>query len=332
MRIIIDAFGGDLAPLAPLQGAAMAAKEGYDIALVGREQELRDLAKAENISLENITIWDAPDVISMEDEPRSILKAHKDCSMAEGLRRLVTGEGDAFISAGSTGALLMGATFIVKRIKGVSRPALGTLLPTDKQPILLMDCGANADCRPEMLQQFAQMGYLYMTHVVGRENAKIALLNIGTEPTKGGELQKGAFALLSNSDLPFVGNMEARDVTTGDADIVVADGFNGNVLLKSIEGTAGMLMKNIKGIFKTNLITKIAALLVMKQVKGLKAKMDASEYGGAPIIGVTAPVIKVHGNAAAKSFYSAVRQATRMVDTHMVDAIRDAVTAVSTEE
>ena len=178
MRIILDAFGGDNAPLEVLRGAQTAVeKDGLSILLTGREEEIRRVAAENGISLDGMEIADAPDVISMNDEPRSILKAHKDCSMAEGLRRLAAGEGDAFVSAGSTGALLMGATFIVKRIKGISRPALGSLLPSDKAPYLLVDCGANADCRPEMLLQFAQMGHIYMTHVLGRKDAKIGLLN-----------------------------------------------------------------------------------------------------------------------------------------------------------
>lgn len=326
MRMIVDAFGGDNAPCEILRGSAMAVKNyGYEILLVGREEEIRRVAAENGISLEGMEIVDAPDVISMEDEPRSILKAHKNCSMAEGMRRLAAGEGDAFVSAGSTGALIMGATFLIKRIKGVSRPALAPLIPSDKQPFLLIDCGANADCRPEMLWQFAQMGHIYMTRVLGRQNPRIALLNIGTEECKGGTLQQETFALLKNSDLPFMGNIEARDVTTGAADIVVSDGFTGNVLLKSIEGTASMLLHNIKDIFKTNLLTKLAAAMVLPQMKGLKSKMDVSEHGGAPLIGVSKPVIKAHGNADAKTFCSAIHQAAIFAEAGVVDAIREAV-------
>ena len=330
MRIIVDAFGGDNAPCDILRGSAMAVGTyGYDILLVGREEEIRRVAAENDIPLDGMEIVDAPDIMPMEDEPRTILKAHKNCSMAEGLRRLAAGEGDAFVSAGSTGALIMGATFIVKRIRGVSRPALSPMIPSDKQPFLLVDCGANADCRPEMLVQFAQMGYIYMTRVLGRENPQIALLNIGTEECKGGALQQETFALLKDSDLPFMGNIEARDVTTGAADIVVSDGFTGNVLLKSIEGTASMLLHNIKDIFKTNLFTKLAAAVVLPQMKGLKAKMDVSEYGGAPLIGVSKPVIKAHGNADAKTFCSAIHQAAVFVEAGVVEAIQEAVAPVA---
>ncbi len=326
MRIIVDAFGGDNAPLEILRGAAMAAEQlKVDILLVGREEEIRRVAKENDIPLTGMDIVDAPDVIGMEDEPRSILKAHKNCSMAEGFRRLAAGEGDAIVSAGSTGALIMGATFIVKRIKGVSRPALAPLVPSDKQPFLLIDSGANADCRPEMLVQFARMGHLYMTRVLGRPDAKVGLLNIGTEPSKGGPLQQETYQLLKDSDLPFIGNVEARDVPAGVADIVVADGFTGNVLLKTIEGTASMLMHNIKDIFKSNLLTKIAAAMVLPKMKGLKKKMDVSEVGGAPLIGVMKPVIKAHGNSDAKAFCSAIRQATEFVSAGVIEAIAEAV-------
>lgn len=326
MRIIVDAFGGDNAPLEILRGAAMAVeKYKVDILLVGREEEIRRVANENDIPLTGMEIVDAPDVIGMEDEPRSILKAHKNCSMAEGFRRLAAGEGDAIVSAGSTGALIMGATFIVKRIKGVSRPALAPLVPSDKEPFLLIDSGANADCRPEMLVQFARMGHLYMTRVLGRTDAKVGLLNIGTEPSKGGPLQQETYQLLKDSDLPFIGNVEARDVPAGVADIVVADGFTGNVLLKTIEGTASMLMHNIKDIFKSNLLTKIAAAIVLPKMKGLKKKMDVSEVGGAPLIGVAKPVIKAHGNSDAKAFCSAIYQATVFASAGVIEAITEAV-------
>lgn len=332
MRIIVDAYGGDNAPLEMLKGAAMAVKEyGTDILLVGKEEELRALAAEQNVSLDGIEILHAPDVMEMEDEPRTILKAKKNSSMAEGLRRLVAGEGDAFVSAGSTGALIMGATFIVKRIKGVSRPALAPLIPSDDKPFLLMDSGANAECRPEMLVQFAQMGHIYMTRVMGRENPQIGLLNIGAEECKGTALQQETYKLLKESDLPFYGNVEAREVPAGAVDIVVADGFTGNILLKCIEGTTQTIMRNIKGIFKSNLLTMFAALLVKPQIGAFKKKMDVSEHGGAPIIGVTKPVIKVHGNADAKTMCSAIRQASEFAAGGVIEAISRAVTPVTEE-
>ncbi len=333
MRIIVDAFGGDNAPLEIIKGAALARDTyGYEMVLVGQETVIREVAAANAVSLDGIDIVDAPDVMTMEDEPRTILKSKKNSSMAEGLRRLVAGEGDAFVSAGSTGALIMGATFIVKRIKGVSRPALAPLIPSDTAPFLLIDCGANADCRPEMLVQFAKMGHIFMTRVLGRENPKIGLLNIGTEECKGTELQQETYKLLKDSDLPFMGNVEARDVPAGVADIVVSDGFTGNVLLKTIEGTTATLMRNIKGIFKSNILTMLAALIVKPQIGAFKKKMDVSEHGGAPIIGVQKPVIKAHGNSDAKALCSAVRQAATFATAGVIEAITQAVTVDSKDE
>ncbi len=311
MNVILDAFGGDYAPLEAVKGAVAAhAAYGYTVTLCGREAELRELCRRGGLSEEGLLFADAPDVISMEDEPRSILKAHKDCSMAVGLRMLAEGQGDAFVSAGSTGALLMGATFLVKRIAGISRPALGAVLPSDTHPFMLTDMGANADCRPEMLLQFAQMAQLYMTYVVKNgEPATVGLLNIGAEDTKGGELQHAAFALLRESGLPFVGNVEARDVPAGAADVIVADGFSGNVLLKAMEGTVQMLMKNIKQTFLATLGTKLAGLVIKPHLRPLKQKMDTSAYGGAVLLGVRKPVIKAHGNSDARAIQNAIRVA-----------------------
>ncbi len=327
MRVIVDAFGGDNAPLEIIKGAALAAQEyKLEIALTGRETEIRRVAQENGVSLEGMTIFDAPDVIRMEDEPKSILKEHKNCSMAEGLRRLAAGEGDAFVSAGSTGALIMGATFLVKRIKGVSRAALAPLMPGDNGPFMLIDSGANVECRPEMLLQFAHMGSIYMTSVLGDgKPARVGLVNVGTEDTKGGELQHEAFALLKESGLNFVGNIEARDIPFNAADVVVADGFAGNVILKLMEGVADVFMKSLKGIFFTNLRTKIAALLVKPYLGGFKKKMDTSEYGGAPLLGVTKPVIKTHGNAKAPAVKNAIRVAAEFSRKGVIEQIAAAV-------
>ncbi len=323
MKVIIDAFGGDNAPLEILKGAAQAvATYGHEILLTGNEQVLRELAQKENISLNGITIEHCTDVIAMEDHPKSILREHKDSSLGVALRLLAEGKGDALVSAGSTGALLMGATFIVKRIKGISRPALAPILPSDQGPFMLIDCGANADCRPEMLLQFAQMGSIYMSHMFAdKKQPRVGLLNVGTEDTKGGELQHATFPLLKDSGLHFIGNVEARDVPAGVADVVVADGFNGNILLKTLEGTVDMLMKNLKIALKSSLRTKIGALLVMPGLKGLKKKLSASEHGGAVLLGVNRPVVKAHGNANAKAIASAVRVAAEFAACGVVEKI-----------
>ncbi|NLN81755.1 MAG: phosphate acyltransferase PlsX [Clostridiales bacterium] len=334
MRVIVDAFGGDNAPLEIIKGAAQAAAEyAIEISLTGRQDEIRRVAAQNGIGLDGITIIDAPDVILMSDEPRSILKEHKDCSMAEGLRRLAAGEGDAFVSAGSTGALIMGATFFVKRIKGVSRAALAPLMPGENGPFMLIDSGANVDCRPEMLLHFAQMGSIYMTNVLGGGRpATVGLVNVGTEDTKGGELQHAAFALIKESGLNFIGNIEARDIPSGVADVVVADGFTGNVILKLTEGVADVFMKNIKGIFMTNALTKLAALAVKPYLKGFKKKMDTSEYGGAPLLGVSKPVIKTHGNAKAASVKNAIRVAAEFANKGVIEQISEAVKANSSAD
>lgn len=323
MKIIVDAHGGDNAPLEILKGAAAAvAAYGHEILLVGQEDVLRQMAQENGISLDKMEIVNTTDVITMEDHPKSILREHKDCSMAVALRLLAEGQGDAVVSAGSTGALLMGGTFLVKRIKGVSRPALAPIMPSDKEPYMLIDCGANADCRPEMLMQFAHMGSIYMSHMFPREGGpRVGLLNVGTEDTKGGELQLATFPLLKDSGLNFIGNVEARDVPAGVVDVVVADGFAGNVLLKTMEGTIDMLMKNLKQSFMSSLRTKIGAMLVMPGLRGLKKKLSTSEYGGAVLLGIAKPVVKAHGNSQAKGFTSAIRVAAEFAASGAVEEI-----------
>ena len=327
MRVIVDAFGGDNAPLEILKGAAMAVAEyGCEIVLTGDETTIRRVAEENGISLDKMEIEHASDVMTMEDHPKSILREHKDCSMAVALRLLAEGRGDAVVSAGSTGALLMGGTFIVKRIKGVSRPALAPVMPSDDAPFMLIDCGANADCRPEMLAQFAHMGSIYMSHMYPREGGpRVGLLNVGTEDTKGGELQLATFPLLKESGLNFIGNVEARDVPAGVADVVVADGFSGNVLLKTLEGTVDMLLKNLKASFMSSLRTKIGAALVMPGLRGLKKKLSTSEYGGAVLLGINKPVIKAHGNSQAKGFCSAIRIASEFASSGAIDEIESAI-------
>lgn len=327
MRVIVDAFGGDNAPLEIIKGAAEAVEAyGVNVLLTGREEEIRRVASENGISLTGIDIADVPGVIRMEDEPRSILKEHKDCSMAEGLRQLAAGNGDAFVTAGSTGALIMGATFIVKRIKGVSRAALAPLMPGEKGPFMLVDSGANVDCRPEMLLHFAQMGSIYMTRVLGDgKPARVGLVNVGTEDTKGGDLQLAAFALLKGSGLNFVGNIEARDIPANAADVVVADGFTGNIILKLTEGVADSFMRQLKGVFLASARTKLAALILKPGLRAFKKKLDTSEYGGAPLLGVSKPVIKTHGNAKAASVKNAVRVAVSFAERRVIDEITEAV-------
>ena len=328
MRIIVDAFGGDNAPLEVLKGCAAAVEEyGCDILLCGREAEIKQVAAQNSISLNKMTIADAPDVISMEEHPGEIMKSMKNCSMAEGLRRLAAGEGDAFVSGGSTGALLLGSTFIVKRIKGVKRCALAPIIPSNKGFYMLIDSGANVECRPEALEQFAVMGSAYMERVMKVKNPEVGLANIGTEPTKGGDLQLAAYDLLSkNRAVNFVGNVEARELPYGACDVVVCDGFTGNTILKLTEGMAGAMMDNLKAIFKKNFAGKAAASLIMPGLKAFKKRMSTEEYGGAPLMGTQKPVFKAHGNSGANAFKNAIRVSIDFAKGGVVDVISQNVT------
>ena len=324
MKIIVDAFGGDNAPLEIIKGCAMAVEEyNFEILLVGDESKIRSVAAENNISLKNISIAHADDVITMEDSPSDIMKSKKNSSMAEGLRRLKNNEGDAFISAGNSGALVVGATMIVKRIKGIKRPAFAPVMPKNKGSFMLIDSGANVECRPEMLKQFAIMGSIYMENVMNVANPRVGLANIGVEDHKGTSLQQETFKILKETDINFIGNVEARDIPQDGADVVVADGFTGNIILKMFEGVAMTLMGKIKGLFTKNLKTKIAAALMLSDMKTLKKQIDYNEFGGAPIIGVSKPVFKAHGNAKAKTIKSALRLTALYVEGNVVSKIEE---------
>lgn len=327
MRIIVDAFGGDNAPLEILKGCEQAVSElNVNILLVGKEDVIRKVSEENKISLDKMEILNADDVIAMDEHPNVILKEKKNCSMAVGMKALHDGMGDAFVTAGSTGAALMGATFIVKRIKGIKRAAIATIFPTDDGGrVMVLDVGANADCRPDFLKQFGIMGYEFMKNQMGIENPRVALLNVGTEDTKGGELQLQTFELLKNSELNFIGNVEARDVLCGVCDVLVCDGFSGNVLLKTCEGTVSVVMSNLKSIFKKSIFTKLAAAVIMDGLKQFKKKLDYTEIGGAPLLGVTKPVIKAHGNSNARAFKNAVRQAKEFAESGVTDRIAESV-------
>lgn len=327
MRIVIDAFGGDNAPVEIVKGAAAAHKEfGVDITLTGDEKTIRKVISENSLDFgESLVIVDASDVISMHDDPTSILKAHSESSMAKAFYELRDGRADAFVSAGSTGAIVVGGTLIVKRIKGVKRPALGSMLPAPGGSYMLMDMGANSDCRPEMLKQFGIMANAYLTAVEGRENPRIALLNIGTEETKGDELHLEAYKLLSEAPINFVGNVESREMPKGVCDAVIADGFTGNIALKLIEGTASTLFKLIKGIMYKSLKNKLAALTLKSDLYSLKSMMDSSEVGGALLLGVNKPVIKAHGSSDAKAIKNAVRQAKIFAQNDVIGKIADSL-------
>lgn len=318
MKIIIDAMGGDLAPKAPLLGAIEAAKMYHvPIMLVGKEEEIRRAMAEEKIEKlpDGIEILNADDVVDMHDDPANVIRKKPNSSMVVGLHQLTDGNGDAFISAGSTGALLTGATLIVKRVKGIRRAAMGPAMPNKAGgKTIICDCGANAECTAEFLLQFGLVGSLHAKATYGVENPKVGLLNIGTEDTKGTPLQKEAYALLTKASqqglINFVGNVEARDVPLGAVDVVVCDGFSGNVLLKSIEGTAmfmGSLMKH--KIFKRNVLSMIGYLFCKPGVNEVMGMLDYRTIGGTQFLGIQKPVIKAHGASDALAFRNAVGQA-----------------------
>lgn len=339
MKILIDAMGGDHAPSQIVLGAIDAVKsQQVEVALVGRSQEIQSVLKENGFESlpEGVTIVNADDVVDMHDDPATVIKKRGDSSMIVGLKMLAEGEGDAFVSAGSTGALLTAATLVVKRVKGIRRAAMGPVIPTATGSCVLMDCGANAECTPEFLLQFAYMGALYAEKVLGIESPRVALLNIGTEDSKGGALQKEAYALLKaaseKTGLNFIGNVEGRDVPLGGADVVVCDGFSGNVLLKSIEGTAMFMAKMMKQMFKKNLMTKLAALVCKDGITAFKKKMDYREVGGTAFVGIKKPVIKAHGSSDRRAIECAVRQAAAAAKGNLADEIAALLAKLPAEE
>ncbi|MBQ9412869.1 MAG: phosphate acyltransferase PlsX [Oscillospiraceae bacterium] len=315
MKIIIDAMSGDNAPNAQVEGAILARKElGVDVVLTGHpavlERCLRERGAAQD---SGITVVPAMEIIDMHDDPSTAVRRKKDSSMAVALNLLRDGEGDAVVSAGNTGALLTGATLLVKRIRGVRRACMAPVLPNGGSGALLIDCGANVDCTSEYLMQFAYMGSFYAQRMLGVDSPRVGLLNNGAEDTKGGALQREVYALLRQAGeagrINFVGNIEGSDIFSGKAEVIVTDGFSGNVVLKTIEGTAKFLMKNLKGALTSSPKAKLGALLVKDSLSGLKKMLDVSEVGGTPFLGIQKPVIKAHGSSDARAIRSAARQA-----------------------
>jgi len=332
MRIIVDAMGGDHAPKAPVLGAVQANKEyGVDITLVGRGEDILNVLKENGIDKlpAGVEIAHASEVVEICDNPATAFREKKDSSLTVGLNLLKSGAGDAFVSAGSTGALLSAATLLVKRIRGIRRAAMAPVIPTGNGGSVLVDCGANAECSTEYLLQFAYMGAYYAEHILGRPEPKVGLLNIGAEPSKGTDLQRETYEKLMQAKqegrLNFVGNVEAREAVEGAVDVIVADGYSGNIFLKTIEGSAKFLMGEVKAVFKKNLLTKLAALIVSGGVKELKKKMSADEVGGTPLLGISKPVIKAHGSSGEYAIKNAVRQAMQVASSGIVENIAENV-------
>ena len=324
MKIILDAMGGDNAPQAVVQGALEAhAQCGADIVLVGREEDIR--ACLTGPLPEGVEIVNATEVVEMCDDPATAFKRKKDSSLTVGLTMLKNGEGDAFVSAGSTGALLAGATLLVKRIRGVRRAAMGPVLPTATGRALLCDCGANADCTPEYLLQFAYLGNFYAQRLMGVEKPRVGLLNIGTEPSKGMDLQKAAHALLTQAHeagrIHFIGNIEGREAISQGVDVLVTDGFTGNIFLKTMEGAASLFTHALKDMLLGSTKTKLAALLLKDSLAGFKKRFDANEVGGTALLGISQPVIKAHGSSNGYAFFNAIRQAKVVAEGDIVGDI-----------
>ena len=322
MKIIIDAMGGDNAPREIIKGALRAKHElGIDLILVGQEEAIRGCLPVG----EDVEIVDAREIITMEDDPSTATRRKKDSSMAVALRLLKEGAGDAVVSAGSTGALLTGATLTVKRIHGIRRAALAPVLPAGEHGVMLIDCGANVECTAEYLLQFAFMGSFYAQKLMGVPEPRVGLLNVGTEDTKGGELQHQSFDLLQQAGrqkrICFVGNIEGTDVFSGNVDVVVTDGFTGNVLLKSAEGIIKFMMHSLKDVFYKSTINKLAAAVLKKDLAAMKKSMDVNEVGGTALVGISKPVIKAHGSSNEASFFAAIRQAKQFAESGIIDDI-----------
>jgi len=321
MKIIIDIMSGDKAPLEQLLGAHQAALENpnVDMAFVGNEAIIRAIAAARgmNLDLPNLSIIHTDEVVTMEDAPLSVVREKKDSSMGVGLKMLAEGKGDAFVSAGNTGALHAGSTLIVRRIKGIQKSAIATILPY-QNPMLLIDSGANIEIVPETYVQFAKMGSVYMKHILGVENPRVGLLNIGAERQKGTKTVMEAYGLLEAAEgIHFIGNVEGKELPFGVCDVLVCDGFSGNIVLKLTEGCASYLVGKLKDVFYANPVSKISYLGVKDGMKKLKKEMDASEYGGAPLLGLSRTVIKSHGSSDAKAFRNAIKQAMGCVENHV---------------
>lgn len=330
IKIIVDCFGGDRSPQANIEGAVKALNENNDLYLIlsGDEDILKKELANFTYDKERIEFLDAKDVISCNDKPTEAIRQKKDSSLVKALELLHKDESvKGLVSLGSTGAILAGSVMRIGRIPGVKRPAFCPILPTMNQSIVgVCDSGANVDCEPFYLQQFALMGSLYMERAFGKINPRVALLNIGTEEEKGDARSKEAYQLIKNTPgINFVGNMESRDVLSGDYDLIVCDGFSGNVLIKSVEGTGLELLKLLKKTLTKSFKTKMGALLIKKEVMEIKNFMDYNNYGGAVMLGVKKNIIKAHGSSKASAVYHCINQAYNMEKNHLVEIIQEEI-------
>lgn len=338
MKIIVDAMGGDNAPQAIVQGALDAVKQhGAEVILVGRMADILRAVEAcgEKNLPAGVEIRDASEVVEIADDPATAFKMKKDSSLTVGMNLLKAGEGGAFVSAGSTGALLAGATLLVKRIRGIRRAAMGPVIPTATGRAVLCDCGANAECTPEYLLQFAFLGSYYAKRVLGLDKPRVALLNIGAEEEKGDALRHEAYVLLKEAGeagrIHFTGNIEGSDAMMGGADVIVADGFSGNILLKGVEGTSKFLLKELKKMFLSGTKTKLAAALVKSDLAEMKKTLDPNEVGGTPFLGISKPVIKAHGSSDARAICNAILRAREYAESGFIQDIEANISAMKVD-
>ncbi len=322
MRIIADVMSGDNAPFELLKGVCQAVNEyGIDVTVVGKKSEIENIAEKNKLDIQNIEVINADEVIGMEDDAISVVRTKSNSSMSVGLRLLSEGNGDAFVSAGNTGALFAGASLIVRKIKGVQRAAIATVLPMSI-PVLLLDSGANVIVTDEYIEQFAIMGTAYMKNIYKIDSPRVGLLNNGTEKCKGTPLQVESYKKLCACEyINFVGNIEGNAIPGGACDIIVTDGFSGNILLKTIEGMGKLMLSTFKEVLSENIFTKLSALMMKKNILKAKKKFDATEHGGAPILGISKPVIKAHGSSNANAFKNAIRQAVLYVENDVINNI-----------
>ena len=327
MRIILDGMGGDNAPGAIVEGAVLASKViDHEIVIIGQEELINQELKKYKYNHDKITVADAREVITNDEAPVRAVRSKKDSSIVKGIDMVKNGEGDIFISAGSTGALLSGGLFILGRIQGIDRPALASIYPIlGGEPSLLVDAGANAECKPNNLLEFGMMGNIYMEKVIGRPSPRVGLVNIGTEAAKGSTLTKAAYELLEQSNMNFVGNVEAREVPKSACDVIVCDGFTGNVVLKLTEGLAWNILQVIKKKFTDGVKAKLGAALLIDKLGELKKEFDYSEYGGAPILGVKGPIVKMHGSSSANAVKNTILKGIPFVEENVVETIQNSV-------
>jgi glycerol-3-phosphate acyltransferase PlsX len=326
MKIVVDAMGGDHAPRVPIDASIKAIKElGIDIILVGDSALLERNLAGYDYPREKIQVVHASEVITNYDEPAMAVRHKKDSSIVIAANLLKQGKADALLSMGNTGALLAAGLLVVGRIKGIARPAIGTLLPSKQGPVLLIDAGANTNCKPENLVQFGVMGDIFIRRVLGKNMPVVGLISNGEEEGKGDDLTKETYPLMTKAPFHFVGNVEGRDIMEGDTDIIVCDGFVGNVILKTIEGVGNILSGELKNMFLKNLKTKIGYYFVKDGVNNIRKMMDYREYGGAPLLGVKKPMIKGHGSSDTKAAFSALIQAKKFAEASVISDIETVI-------